>query len=149
MFVFVPSTILLAVMDNALPFVFRVWFAAIEKIPVPVASLSALKLVVPLVVRSDEDERVIPSLAFTVRLWKLESAELKITERPVVVSVAFKVTFAMEVVIPSTVILPFVLSPTIRLPAVIFANSAAVRLKPKLPEHVTPHKPMVVPVELV
>ena len=63
--VFVPSTISLAVIDNELLFVSRVWFAAIEKIPVPLASLSALKLVVPLVVRLEE--RVIPSPAFTVK----------------------------------------------------------------------------------
>ena len=69
-------------------------------------------------------------------------------ERPVEL-VAFKVTLSMFVVTPSIVISPLLLSPIIRLPAVIFANSVEVRLKPKLPEQFVPHRPIVVPATAV
>ena len=94
------------------------------------------------------DESTTPLLAFTVSPWKLELPVLKVTDRPVEL-VAFKVTLSMLVATPSTVILPLVLSPMIRLPAVIFANSVEVKLKPKLPEQVEPHKPIVVPTSAV
>ena len=74
----------------------------------------------------------------------MEVPVLKVTERPDEL-VAFNVTSAMDVVIPSTMIFPLVLSPIIRLPAEILANSVEVRLKPKLPAHTAPHNPIVVP----
>ena len=75
------------------------------------------------------DESTTPLLAFAVRPLKLELPVLKVMDRPVEL-VAFKVTLSMVVVTPSTVISPLLLSPTIRLPAVIFANSVEVKLNP-------------------
>ena len=51
----------------------------------------------------------------------------------------------MEVVIPSTVIFPLVLSPRIKLPAEILLRFVEVSSNPKLPEHTAPHNPIVVP----
>jgi len=45
--------------------------------------------------------------------------------------------------IPSNVILPLVLSPTIKFPAVIFPNSVDVKLKPQVPPQLEAPKPMV------
>ena len=90
------------------------------------------------------EESVMPLLAFTTRPLKLEVPVLKVIERPDEL-VAFKVTSPMEVVIPSTVIFPLVLSPIIRLPAEIFAKSVEVMPKPKLPAHAVRHNPIVVP----
>ena len=59
-----PNAILLELTDKELLLVFNVWPAEIVKIPLPFASLSESKLVVPLVVRLEE--RVIPFPAFTV-----------------------------------------------------------------------------------
>lgn len=85
-----------------------------------------------------------PLLAFTFRPLKLELLVLKIIERPDEL-VAFKVTSPMEVVIPSTVIFPLVLSPITRLPVEILEKSVELMLNPKLPVHTLPHKPIVVP----
>ena len=135
-------------MDKVLFVVFRVCPAAKVKSP-PMfvsASVSESKLVVPWVVTPDESTT--PLLAFAVRPLKLELPVLKVMDRPAEL-VAFKVTLAMLVVTPSTVILPLVLLPIIRLPAVIFANSVEVRRKPKLPEQFVPHRPIVVPATAV
>ena len=119
----------LAVIDKELFEVFSVWPAAKLKSP-PIfvsASVSESKLVVPWVVTPDES--TIPLLAFAVKPLKLELPVLKVMDRPVEL-VAFKVTLSMVVVTPSTVISPLLLSPTIRLPAVIFANPDEVKLNP-------------------
>ena len=137
------NAILPEVIDKELLLVFSVWPAEIVKIPVPFASLSELKLVVLLVVRLEE--RVIPFPAFTVKTLKVEAEFSKITDDSE--DVAFKVTDANWSVsveaITSTVILPLVLSPTIRLPAIIFPNSVEVKLKPQVPPQLEAPKPMV------
>ena len=119
----------LAVIDKGLFEVFSVWPEAKLKSP-PIfvsASVSESKVVVPWVVTPDES--TIPLLAFAVRPLKLELPVLKVMDRPVEL-VAFKVTFSMVVVTPSTVISPLLLSPTIRLPAVIFENPGEFKLNP-------------------
>ena len=119
----------LAVIDKGLFEVFSVCPAAKLKSP-PIfvsASVSESKLVVPWVVTPEES--TIPLLAFEVSPLKLELPVLKVMDRPVEL-VAFKVTLSMVVVTPSTVISPLLLSPTIRLPAVIFENPGEVKLNP-------------------
>jgi hypothetical protein len=138
-----PNAISLEMIDKELLLVFNVWPDEIVKIPLPLASLSELKLVVLLVVRLEE--RVIPFPEFTVKTLKIEAEFSKITDDPE--DVAFKVTDVnwSESVegIPSTVILPLVLSPTTRSPAIIFPNSVEVKLKPQVPPQLEAPKPIV------
>ena len=136
-----PNAMSLDVSDRALFVVDNVLLAAKVKSPVPSSSESESKLVVPLVVRFEES--VTPFSAFTVRPWKVESEFSKVTEDPE--AVAFNVTFAMEVVTPSTVIFPFDPSPMMRLPAVIFPSPEEVRLTPQVPPQLDAPRPIVAP----